>query len=142
MPAMMAAGVASPNAQGKQSRAPPPRAWVPCQTRLRTNNWQKSQQSDGNHHRHKNPRDFICDTGDVGFTALRVVERLYHIAKPCLATFGGDLVFKAAVFYHGTCQHRAANMFRQGTDSPVKWLSSHQPSPAVTMPSVAMRDLL
>ena len=27
----------------------------------------------------------------------------------------------------------------RGTDSPVKWLSSHQPSPAVTMPSVAMR---
>ena len=50
----------------------------------------------------------------MGFTALRVVERLYHIAKPCLATFGGDLVFKAAVFYHGTCQHCTANMFRQG----------------------------
>ncbi|MFO1365471.1 MAG: hypothetical protein U1E92_03385 [Moraxella osloensis] len=39
----------------------------------------------------QNPRDFIGDTSDMGFTALRVVERLYHIAKPCLATFGGDL---------------------------------------------------
>ena len=49
----------------------------------------------------------------MGFTALGIVERLYHIAKPCLTAFGGDLVFKAAVFYHGTGQHGTTHFFAQ-----------------------------